>query len=614
MRVSGAVLYAGLVREVGSAAPSGVRFVADEPPVHQNSRSIVLKTLGAQLALFMEEPEGRQNIGVVVRFLLMVAGVMALFTVLFHLLMAWEGQSHSWLTGFYWTLVTMSTLGFGDIVFQTDLGRAFSMVVLFTGVVLLLVLLPFVFIRYFYAPWFEAQVQIRAPRDLKAEVKNHVIVVSWDILGPGLLEHFRAHEIPYVFLEPDPERATRLHGEGIQVLAADIDSEETYNKIRASEARLVVANMDDRTNTNVILTVRAVAPHVPVLAVASSEDAVDIMEMAGASTVAPLRRQLGEQLANRINAGHAQTHQIGRFEDLVIAEFPVQNTPLVGKTIRETRLRASVQVNVVGVWDGGTLQPPSPDYVLTEHCLPVVVGSKERMEELDELLYIYDTNWNPVIVIGGGKVGRAATRSLRGKGVKVHLVERNPELAALWKDVPDQMFVGDAANRDILEDAGIHDAPAVVLTTNDDATNVFLAVYCRRLNKDLRIVSRVTHERNVPSIRRAGTDLVLSYASLAVQTISAMARNRPLIVLGEGVELMEEDVPASLDGQTLAESGIGEKTGLTVVAVRPEEGKISGSPGADFTLQSGAQLFLIGQAEGLVKFHKYFGTAASNGS
>ena len=41
-----------------------------------------------------------------------------------------EGQAHSWLTGLYWTLTVMSTLGFGDITFHSDLGRAFSIVVL----------------------------------------------------------------------------------------------------------------------------------------------------------------------------------------------------------------------------------------------------------------------------------------------------------------------------------------------------------------------------------------------------------------------------------------------------------------------------------------------------
>jgi voltage-gated potassium channel len=76
-----------------------------------------------------------------------------------------EGVEHSWVTGFYWVLTVMSTLGFGDITFQSDVGRLFSIVVLVTGIVMLLIVLPFAFIRFFYAPWLEAQIRIPGPSD-----------------------------------------------------------------------------------------------------------------------------------------------------------------------------------------------------------------------------------------------------------------------------------------------------------------------------------------------------------------------------------------------------------------------------------------------------------------
>jgi lipoprotein signal peptidase len=70
----------------------------------------------------------------------------------------------------------MTTLGFGDITFTSDLGRAFSILVLLSGILLLLILLPFMFIRLFYAPWLEAQVRLKAPRELAENVSGHVII------------------------------------------------------------------------------------------------------------------------------------------------------------------------------------------------------------------------------------------------------------------------------------------------------------------------------------------------------------------------------------------------------------------------------------------------------
>ncbi len=566
----------------------------------------MIKTLGSQLAALMEESQMQRNVRALIKYVLFVLLIMLLFTVAFRYIMIYvEGQEHSWLSGFYWTVVTMTTLGFGDIIFHTDLGRTFSIVVLFSGVVLLLVLLPFVFIRYFYAPWLEAQLRLKAPRTLDSQIGDHVIIAGDDPITPGLIEQLRIHSVPYVILEPDPEVASQRETDGQSVLCGELEERETWIRAGAERARLVVANRDDQTNTNIILTVRDVNDQVPIVALASSEDAIDIMELAGADQVLPLRKQLGEQLANRINAGHAQTHVIGTFRDLRIAEFPVMNTPFSGKTIRETRLRELMGLNVVAVWEQASLESAHPERKLTDQSLPVVIGTESQLNELDEALLIYDTNWNPVIVIGGGKVGRSATRTLKRRGVPVHLIERKPELASRWESLPDRMFEGDASSRELLEEAGLANAPAFLLTTNDDSMNIYLAVYCRKLFPKLRIVSRITHERNVDAIRRAGADLVLSYAALGVATLTSIAQGRRMIALGEGVELFEEDLPQSLADRTLAESDIRQRTGMNVVAVE-QDGHLNPTPRADERLQKGCRIFLIGTAEQLRSFQETY--------
>ena len=92
----------------------------------------------------LDESETRQNLRALAKFGVLLASTVALFTVLFHAIMVYEGQTeHSWLTGFYWTLTVMSTLGFGDITFHSDLGRFFTIVVLVYGIVMLLIVAPF---------------------------------------------------------------------------------------------------------------------------------------------------------------------------------------------------------------------------------------------------------------------------------------------------------------------------------------------------------------------------------------------------------------------------------------------------------------------------------------
>ena len=124
---------------------------------------------------------GRRNMRLLSRFLLTLTGMVIVFTIVFHTLMAWEGQEHSWITGFYWSFTVMSTLGFGDITFQSDIGRIFSIFVLLSGVIFLLILLPFTLIEFFYAPWVESRSRRIIQHSLPDTASGHVILLSYEI-------------------------------------------------------------------------------------------------------------------------------------------------------------------------------------------------------------------------------------------------------------------------------------------------------------------------------------------------------------------------------------------------------------------------------------------------
>lgn len=567
-----------------------------------------MKIISTQLAYFFEDKQMRGNVRTLMRYVAFVLLVVVVFTVLFHVIMAEiEGEDHSWITGFYWTLTVMSTLGFGDITFHSDVGRLFSVVVLVTGIVLLLVVLPFAFIRFFYAPWLEAQIRQRAPRSVPAGTEGHVILCAYDNIAPGLIQRLEQEAIPYFVIEPDLEVAADRYVDGVSVVTGEADNTATYEAMRVKQARLVLANREDTVNTNIALSVRAVAPETPIAAIASHEASVDILTLVGATSVLPLRRWLGEHLANRVNASHAEAHVIGQYRDLLIAELAVHNTPLQGQTIQETTLRRTVGVSIIGVWEHGRFQPARPDRRLTPASVPVVIGTEAQIEALNERLVIYDVSEDPVLVIGGGVVGRAAAQALKRRGVPVHIVERKPELCEKAEATCSEVFQGDAADYDLLKRAGIEAAPSVLLTTGDDAMNIYLAAYCRRLGADLRIVSRITHERNLDAIHRAGADIALSYASLGVEAVFSVIAGRELSVLGGGVNLFTVPLPASLAGRSLGESGIGAETGLNVIAIH-QNGEVVTSPPASTTLPGGGEVVMLGSAEQRAHFADRYGS------
>jgi Trk K+ transport system NAD-binding subunit len=564
-----------------------------------------MKYLASQFGFIFSGGETRKDLAALLKYFGFLILMVTVYAVLFHVIMnRIEGQEHSWITGFYWTLTVMTTLGFGDITFTSDIGRVFSMVVLVSGVVFLLVMLPFLFIRLFYAPWLESRVRLRAPREVPAATRGHVIITEYDAVASGLVERLAAAGIPYFIVEPDPARAARFVSDDLSVIAGENDSRITYERLQTPAARLVVANCEDTTNTNITLTVREVAPDVHVAAVVEEDDSVDILQLSGATTVLPLKRQLGESLANRVETGRAEAHVIGSFHGVQIAEFPVRDTLLAGALVRDTRLRELTGLSVVGLWERGRLKPAFPHTEIRPDAVAVVAGTAAQIRALDELI-ARDGPPAPVLVIGAGKVGQAAALALKQKRLVVSALDRDEKALAMLAPHVDEIHAGDAADRQTIERAGVGRAASVLLTTNDDAMNIYLAVYCRKLNPDLRIVSRITHERNVEAIHRAGADFVLSYTSLGVDGIMSLVSGGAMVTLGEGVRLFEVPVPPSLAGQPLSRTGIGSRTGLSVVAIQHQENLTTHLTG-ETVLTKGGTLVMLGDADQRQRFAEAF--------
>ncbi|HET6408269.1 MAG TPA: potassium channel family protein, partial [Chthoniobacteraceae bacterium] len=231
-----------------------------------------MKFFSAQLTAFLQNATRARNFRLLFRFLGVLLGLVALFSVLFHVIMLTEGKYHSWITGVYWTLTVMSTLGFGDITFTSDLGRVFSLVVLLSGMVFLLILLPFTFIEFFYAPWMQAQAEARAPRRLPARQAGHVILTNDDPVSSSLIQRLDQYGYQYALVVGDLHEALRLHDLGFKVLFGEIDRPETYRAAQAHAAAMIVATGNDMVNTNIAFTVREMSSSTPIVTSANSPD------------------------------------------------------------------------------------------------------------------------------------------------------------------------------------------------------------------------------------------------------------------------------------------------------------------------------------------------------
>lgn len=563
-----------------------------------------MKYYASLLSYFLQKRAPKRNIRIVAKFLLLLAILITLYSIIFHFLMEAEGQRHSWITGFYWTLVVMTTLGFGDITFSQDVGRLFSIIVLLSGVIFLLVLLPFTFIRFFFAPWIEGELRSRAPRELPTEIKNHIILTRYDPVAMALVEKLENYRRDYVIIMEDAQQAAELFDQGTRVAVGSIDDPETYRKMRVDQAVLVVANHGDEMNTNITFTVRELNEKVPIVATAESPYSADILLMAGCSKVLQLYDILGRSLAGWTMGGDCRANIIGRFDDLVIAEAPVIDTPLIGKTLAESKLRENFGVSVVGIWQRGKFTVPTPETLIHRSSVLVLAGSDTHISAYDDIYSFYHIckhAGDPVIIIGGGRVGQTIAERLEERGIAYLIVEKNPRKIS----GKEQYIQGDAADIRTLKKAWIEKAPAALITTHDDATNIYLTRYLRGLRADMQIICRANLDRNVSTLHRAGADFVMSYSSLGANAIFNFLEKQDTLMLAEGLNIFHLKAPRSLVGKSLADSRIREKTECTVIALKTD-GHLSVSPDPRTPIKEGAEMILIGTYAGERKFLQEF--------
>jgi hypothetical protein len=149
---------------------------------------------------FLQRITSRRNAIWLSRLLIAFIILLVLYSAMFQYLMYIEGQKHSFIAGLYWIISTMTTVGLGDITFHGDAGKLFSIFVMCTGILFLLILLPFTIYLLF-------QSSARIPRELPEGTRNHVVLTEYGPLTSALIDRLKRYNQAYAVLTSDLDEA-----------------------------------------------------------------------------------------------------------------------------------------------------------------------------------------------------------------------------------------------------------------------------------------------------------------------------------------------------------------------------------------------------------------------
>jgi len=184
-------------------------------------------------------------------------------------------------------------------------------------------------------------------------------------------------------------------------------------------------------------------------------------------------------------------------------------------------------------------------------------------------------------------------------------VETAEELES--KDVP--FIIGNLTSDEVLNEAGIKTAKGLIACADSDVDNTFVTLSARSLNRDLYIVARAAQKDTMDKLRIAGANRVISPYFISGRRMAALAI-RPIasdfldmVMHGEHLEFSLRDVPipdrSPLINKTLAEVGVRQKTGATILAIRMMDGAFNLQPQAASRIEKGDTMVVIGTQEQL---------------
>lgn len=228
-------------------------------------------------------------------------------------------------------------------------------------------------------------------------------------------------------------------------------------------------------------------------------------------------------------------------------------------------------------------------------------GRRKVLERIDHLK-------EHVIVAGLGRVGKQAALELKEAGVPFVVVDPSEAGREYAQGHGMLLFPGDATKDEVLERAGVRRASGLIVTTGDDATNLYVVLSARVLNPGLFIVSRAVDEDSIGKLLRAGANRAISPYAIGGRRLAHLILSPSVVdffetVLRRGSESLNlEDVTvpphSPLIGRTLRDVLRECPPGVSVLAVFRGTQAMA-NPHPDLTLEGHDRLLAMGTVEQL---------------
>jgi len=300
-----------------------------------------------------------------------------------------DSKINGFFDGIYWALVTVSTVGYGDIVPATPEGRFVALLLILAG------LGVFSFLASIIVSAFSEQLPELRRRQVAGELERrggHTIVCGFGRVGLDVAIALARDGTRVVIADPDEERCRLAKRHGFLALQGNAEQEEMLESLQVQLARRILClTGDDVVNVYITVSARSRNPHIEIVARANQPENLSKLERAGANrTVAPFSSvgQLAAQYIGQPVAFDAMADVMNVSEGISVDAVRVSpDSRLVARTIGEVDFREH-RLQLFGVLSEreGVPDPVCRSYVFSAQRFFFNPGSECRLEPEDLLI------------------------------------------------------------------------------------------------------------------------------------------------------------------------------------------------------------------------------------
>ena len=293
----------------------------------------------------------------------------------------------------YMTIITVTTVGFGEVHPLSASGRIFTSLLILGGVGGIFYTLT-TLIQYVMEGPFQNVMRRRRMNSRIHQLTNHFIICGYGNVGAQIAREFSREKVPFAVIELDEKSVEQATSDGFLVLQGDATDEDMLKEAGVERARgLVAASGSDADNTYITLIAKELKPGILIVARANTSGSESKLRRAGADRVIDPHVIGGRRMAmlalRPLVVDFIDTVTTGRDAQLFLEDVEITDTsPLAGLTIEQggQRLKGGFTVLAIKKKDGRLLpNPPKETFVELGDQL-VVIGTRDELRYLEGMV------------------------------------------------------------------------------------------------------------------------------------------------------------------------------------------------------------------------------------